>query len=187
MAWLYTVSGFHLIAKYLSGMAPGIPWNISRDALMCGASHQEVSIFSESPSVFTEMRVLMLSISPDRILAPVSRARRWLAGGDITGVTTLQSTSQGIFHKTLIISWAQRSGEGLLPSEYATADECSQAQCSLSTQGYYSTASPGDMRLGLGRSSQPGGWGQEVRDDNDNVITVPVHWQFLMSSVVRNY
>ena len=144
MAWLYTVSGFHLIAKYLSGMAPGIPWNISRDALMCGASHQEVSIFSESPSVFTEkekMRVLMLSSSPDRILAPVSRARRWLAGGDITGVTTLQSTSEGIFHKTLIISWAQRSGEGLLPSEYATADECSQAQCSLSTQGYYSMAS----------------------------------------------
>ena len=118
-------------------------------------------------------------------------ARRWLAGGDITGVTTLQSTSQGIFHKTLIISWAQRSGEGLLPSEYATADECSQAQCSLSTQGYYSMASSSLWpRRGIRgwawcRSSQPGGWGQEVRDDN--VITVPVHWQSLMSSVVRNY
>ena len=43
---------------------------------MCGASHQEVSIFSESPSEFTEkekMRVLMLGSSPDRILALVSR------------------------------------------------------------------------------------------------------------------
>ena len=43
---------------------------------MCGASHQEVSIFSESPSVFTEkeeMRVSVLCSSPDRILAPVSR------------------------------------------------------------------------------------------------------------------
>ena len=95
-------------------------------------------------------------------------ARRWLAWGDITGVTTLQSTSQGIFHKTLIISWAQRSGEGLLPSEYATADECSQAQCSLSTQGYYSIASSslwprrGIRGWAWGPSSQPGVWGQEV-------------------------
>ena len=76
MTWLYTVSGFHKIARNLRGSAPGLPWNISRDALRCGASHQEVSICSESPSVFTEkekMGVSMLVSSPDRIWAPVSR------------------------------------------------------------------------------------------------------------------
>ena len=76
MTWLYTVSGFHKIAKNLRGSAPGLPWNISRDALRCGASHQEVSICSESPPVFTEkekMGVSMLVSSPDRIWAPVSR------------------------------------------------------------------------------------------------------------------
>ena len=50
---------------------------------MCGASHQEVSIFSESPSVFTEkekMRESMLGSSPDRILALVSRRGEAMAG-----------------------------------------------------------------------------------------------------------
>ena len=51
-----------------------------------------------------EDAVVDAGLVPRPHLGPGEPARRWLAGGDITGVTTLQSTSQGTFHKTLIIS-----------------------------------------------------------------------------------
>ena len=100
-AWLYSFSRSHKTTKYLSGSAPGIPWNISRSALKCWASHQQVSVCSQSPSVFAvkkESQVSMLGSSPDCIWGRTVALRGdgRLDGGDSTGVTTLQLTSQSI-------------------------------------------------------------------------------------------